>query len=142
MGQFVYVLPRTPEVLAAAGGEPRDTVDIPPQPREWPQWDTQSSALRAYELDMYSETHAPATYTAPTIPPTLEAATVFCRLPGVPPLQPHSDVFLLRCGEVPQGWTIARVNLWAANEMQVAKHLLLPEECRLGYLYYLVATNP
>eukprot|EP00975_Prorocentrum_lima_P007772 1664483-Prorocentrum_lima.AAC.1 len=25
--------------------------------------------------------------------------------------------------------------------MQVAKHLLLPDECRLGYLYYLVAIN-
>eukprot|EP00975_Prorocentrum_lima_P023920 5034205-Prorocentrum_lima.AAC.1 len=51
MGPFVYVLPRTPEALAAAGGERRDSVDSQAYPHEWPRWDTPSKALRAYELD-------------------------------------------------------------------------------------------
>eukprot|EP00975_Prorocentrum_lima_P052042 10898345-Prorocentrum_lima.AAC.1 len=75
------------------------------------------------------------------MPPTKHPATVFCRLTGVPPLQPHSDLLLLRCGEVPQGWHVARVHLRGVNATQVAKHMLLPDECRLGYVYYLVALN-
>eukprot|EP00975_Prorocentrum_lima_P070881 12934567-Prorocentrum_lima.AAC.1 len=43
MGPFVYVLPRTPEAIAAAGGGQRERADSPTCPREWPRWDTPST---------------------------------------------------------------------------------------------------
>eukprot|EP00975_Prorocentrum_lima_P041045 8621054-Prorocentrum_lima.AAC.1 len=51
-------------------------------PSVCPRWDAPGDTPRPYELDMYSETNAPAAYTADTIPPTRQPATVFCRLPG------------------------------------------------------------
>eukprot|EP00975_Prorocentrum_lima_P030231 6339735-Prorocentrum_lima.AAC.1 len=41
----------------------------------------------------------------------------------------------------PPGWHVAHVRLPAANRFEAVKHLLLPDECRLGYLYHLVASN-
>eukprot|EP00975_Prorocentrum_lima_P063927 12894497-Prorocentrum_lima.AAC.1 len=60
MGPYIYVLPRTPEEVAAAGGLQDPTEDAVAYPRSCPQWDAPDSSSRPYELDMYSETNAPA----------------------------------------------------------------------------------
>eukprot|EP00975_Prorocentrum_lima_P051635 10812907-Prorocentrum_lima.AAC.1 len=48
MGPFVYVLPRSPEELAAAGGAPTPGEEDTAVPPAWPLWDTTHSTLRAF----------------------------------------------------------------------------------------------
>eukprot|EP00975_Prorocentrum_lima_P029179 6129008-Prorocentrum_lima.AAC.1 len=60
MGPYVYMLPRTPEEIAAAGGLQDDADANAACPRPSPQWDAPDSSPRPYEVDEYSETHAPA----------------------------------------------------------------------------------
>eukprot|EP00975_Prorocentrum_lima_P012564 2663757-Prorocentrum_lima.AAC.1 len=60
MGQHVYVLPRTPEEIATAGGLRDAAAENTTSSRTPPQWDTPGRSPRPYEVDVYPETHAPA----------------------------------------------------------------------------------
>eukprot|EP00975_Prorocentrum_lima_P019020 4006010-Prorocentrum_lima.AAC.1 len=75
MGPHVYVLPRSPEEIAAAGGLQETPGAEATCPRAKPQWDDPGDSPRPYEVDVYSETPASAECAADTLPHTKTPAT-------------------------------------------------------------------